>query len=100
MIYANASDYGNGVAPRLGVPRRDKEALLRAMKSEEPIAIAAGYLVDYSTGKPTDIVDAMYEKNGASWSEEEAWNLEHNDMEVSDEFVDALLERSRRDSDA
>lgn len=96
MIYANTSDYGRGITPRIGVPRRDKEALLRVMTSEEPIAIAAGYLVDYSTGKSTGIVDALYEKNGASWSEEEAWNLEHNDMEVSEEFVDALLGRSRR----
>lgn len=100
IIYANASDYDNGIAPRLGVPRRGKEALLRAMTSEEPIAIAAGYLVDYSTGKPTDIVDMLYEKGDVRWSREETWNLEHNDMEVSDEFVDALLERSRRDSDA
>ena len=96
MIYANSSDYGNGIAPRLGVPRRDKDALLRAMTSEEPVAIAAGYLVDYSTGKPTDIVDMLYEKNGVRWSREEAWNLEHNDMEVSDEFADALLGRSMR----
>lgn len=96
MIYANSSDYDNGIAPKLGVPRRDKEALLRAMTSEEPVAIAAGYLVDYSTDKPTGIVDAMYEKNGARWSEEEAWNLEHNDMEVSDEFADALLGRGKR----
>lgn len=96
MIYANSSDYGNGIAPKLGVPRRDKEALLRAMTSEEPVAIAAGYLVDYSTGKPTDIVDMLYEKNGVRWSREEAWNLEHNDMEVSDEFADALLGRNKR----
>lgn len=96
MIYANSSDYGSGVVPRLGVRRPDKEALLRAMTGEEPTAIAAGYLVDYSTGKPTGIVDAMYERNGASWSEEEAWNLEHNDMEVSDEFADALLGMGKR----
>ncbi len=96
MIYANSSDYDSGIAPRLGVPRRDKEALLRAMTSEEPIAIAAGCLVDYSKGKPTDIVDMLYEKNGVRWSREEAWNLEHNDMEVSDEFADALLGRGKR----
>lgn len=96
MIYANSSDYGNGAAPRLGVPRRDKDALLRAMTSEEPIAIAAGYLVDYSTGEPTDTVDMLYEKGDVSWSREEAWNLEHNDMEISNEFADALLDRGKQ----
>lgn len=35
--------------------------------------------------------NVLHEKNGASWSEEEVWNLDHNDMEVSDEFADALL---------
>ncbi|MCC6098640.1 MAG: hypothetical protein LIV25_05325 [Olsenella sp.] len=96
MIYANSSDYGRGIVPRLGVRRPDKEALLRAMTGEEPTAIAAGYLVDYSTGKQTGIVDAMYEKNGASWTEEMTYNLERHDMEVSDEFADALLGRGKR----
>jgi hypothetical protein len=97
MIYANGADYHDGNPPALNVPRKDKRAILDAMKSCEPKAMAAGYITDYSTGAiVTTVVGALYEKNGARWSREEVWNLEHNDMEVSDEFADALLGRSRR----
>jgi hypothetical protein len=37
----------------------------------------------------------LYEKGDVSRSREEAWNLEHNDMEISDEFADALLGRGK-----
>lgn len=97
MIYANDADYHDGDHPMLHVPRKDKMAILNAMKSCEPIAMAAGYITDYSTGSiVTTVVGALYEKNGARWSKEEAWNLEHNDMEVSDEFANALLGRGKR----
>lgn len=91
MIYMNDSK-----SPRLHVLREDKAEILATISDVEPIGIAAGYVTDYATGKLTDIVDVLYEKDGVSWSREKAWNLEHNDMEVSDEFADALLGRSRR----
>ncbi|MDD6358988.1 MAG: hypothetical protein PUG08_03390 [Parafannyhessea umbonata] len=91
MIYMNESK-----SPRLHVPRADKTEILAAMSDVEPIGIAAGYITDYATGELTDIVGALYEKDGVSWSREKAWNFEHNDMEVSDEFADALLGRGKR----
>lgn len=36
---------------------------------------------------------SLYEKSGVRWQKEMAWIFEHNDMEVSDEFADALLGR-------
>ncbi|MCC6098976.1 MAG: hypothetical protein DUD33_10730 [Coriobacteriaceae bacterium] len=91
MIYMNESK-----SPRLHVPRADNTEILAAMSDVEPIGIAAGYITDYATGELTDIVGALYEKDGVSWSREKAWNFEHNDMEVSDEFADALLGRGKR----
>lgn len=95
-IFPITANYHRGAVPRLGVRRDDKDRLLNAMRGQEPIAMAAGYLTDYATGETTNITDAMYEKNGTRWTEEMTYNLEHNDMEVSDEFADALLGRSGR----
>lgn len=36
---------------------------------------------------------SLYEKSGVRWQKEMVWFFEHNDMEVSDEFADALLGR-------
>lgn len=92
-IFPITENYHRGAVPRLGVRRDDKDRLLDAMRGQKPIAMAAGYLTDYATGETTNITDAMYEKNGVRWTEEMTYNLEHNDMEISDEFADALLGR-------
>lgn len=94
-IFPITENYHRGAVPRLGVRRDDKDRLLDAMRGQKPIAMAAGYLTDYATGETTNITDAMYEKNGVRWTEEMTYNLEHNDMEISDEFADALLGRGK-----
>lgn len=81
------------VAPTFGSPVERKSDILAFMKAFDPVAIAEGYVRDLKTGKVDKrIVDAEYEVNGLGWYDEDTYNFEHNNLELSPEFRARVLE--------
>jgi|GEM_PF-2046256 hypothetical protein len=80
--------------PRLDVYNPNKSQILSFMKNEGRIdGVAEGYVVNYRTSLPVvpNKVDLSFSMGNMCWCLEDVWNLEHNDMELNPEFVEAAL---------
>ena len=72
----------------------EKGAIMAFLRRVEPVAVAAGYFTDVTTGEQvTGIADRGYISGPYSWSTGDVYHFEKYDLELSPSFREYALEQ-------
>ena len=70
-----------------------KKAILKYLRSYEPVAFSTAKVFDYIAEKETDVQAVLYTDGEYKWYESEVYHFEHYDLRLNDEFIEYVLKK-------
>ncbi len=94
MKQASTTRYYDGEPMRTS-PCTDKESVLSFMCGLDPVAVAAGYVLDEVTGEYVDgDTELAFEDGGWEWYQRDIYHLDKYDLELDPEFIAYAIEHA------